>query len=127
FARHADAPPEIVPIVPARLVAVDGMTVDELLEEDPRRVEPWALRREYRHTYRDTLTSTERLVAGEWFDDAPAGDPGIVRVSIEQDVARNLDVEVGDRITWDVTGVRVESVIASIRTVDWARFETNFF
>ena len=127
LAQYADAPAEVVPIVPARLVAVNGMSVDEMLEESPRRVEPWALRREYRHTYRDTLTSTETLAAGEWFDRAPPAESGVARVSIEQDVARNLDAEVGDRITWDVTGVRVESVIASVRTVDWARFETNFF
>jgi putative ABC transport system permease protein len=36
-------------------------------------------------------------------------------------------VGIGDRVTWDVAGVPVESVITSIRTVDWARFETNFF
>src|SRR5690606_9701104 len=127
FTQHADGPADVVPIVPARLLNVNGMSVDELLEEDPRRVEPWSLRREYRHTYRDTLTSTETLVAGEWFDKAPPAGPGVVRVSIEQDVARNLDVDVGDRITWDVTGVRIESIITSIRTVDWAQFETNFF
>ncbi|HEX6135217.1 MAG TPA: FtsX-like permease family protein [Longimicrobiales bacterium] len=124
---RADAPPEIVPMVPARIARLNGRTVDELLEESPRRVEPWAVRREYRHTYRDTMTAGETLVAGEWFDRAPPPEPGVARVSIEQDVARNLDAQLGDRITWDVTGARVESVITSIRAVDWARFETNFF
>jgi putative ABC transport system permease protein len=127
MSRHADAPAELVPIVPARLTAINGRTVDQLLEERPRRVEPWALRREYRHTYRDTLTSTETLVEGAWFDEAAVAPPGIARVSIEQDVARNLDVTVGDSITWDITGVSIESIITSVRTVDWARFETNFF
>jgi putative ABC transport system permease protein len=127
FDTHADAPPAIVPIVPARLVAINGRTIDQLLDEQPRRVEPWALRREYRHTYRDSTAGTETIVAGEWFDRAPAAEAGVARVSIEQDVARNLDVSTGDRITWDVTGVNVESVITSIRTVDWAQFETNFF
>jgi putative ABC transport system permease protein len=127
FDAHADAPPELVPIVPARLRAINGQSIDQLLEESSRRVEPWALRREYRHTYRDSATSTETLVAGEWFDRAPPAQAGVVRVSIEHDVARNLDVGIGDRITWDVTGIPVESVITSVRTVDWARFETNFF
>jgi putative ABC transport system permease protein len=126
FAAYADAPPELVPIVPARLSAINGRTIEEMLEERPRRVEPWALRREYRHTYRDTLTTTESLIEGGWFDDGPA-EPDVVRVSIEQDVARNLDVDIGDRITWDVTGVPIESVVTSVRAVDWARFETNFF
>ena len=124
---HADAPPDLVPIVTARLSAINGRTVDQMLNEQPRRVEAWALRREYRHTYRDTLTDTETLVAGDWFDRAPAAAPGVARVSIEEDVARSLDAGVGDRITWDVTGVSMQSVVTSIRTVDWARFETNFF
>ncbi|HEX2167518.1 MAG TPA: FtsX-like permease family protein, partial [Longimicrobiales bacterium] len=127
FSRYADAPADIVPIVPARVRAINGRYIDELLDEQPRRVEPWALRREYRHTYRDSLTDTETLAQGDWFDSATAAAPGIARVSIEHDVARNLDVEVGDRITWDVAGVDVESVITSVRTVDWAQFETNFF
>ncbi|MGH7448122.1 MAG: ABC transporter permease, partial [Longimicrobiales bacterium] len=127
FNAHADAPPDLVPIVPARLSAIEGRSVDQLLEERPRRVEPWALRREYRHTYRDSLTRTETVVEGDWFDRAAAAPPGVVRVSIEQNVARNLDVGIGDRITWDVTGISVESVVTNIRTVDWARFETNFF
>jgi putative ABC transport system permease protein len=127
FDAHADAPPDLVPIVIARLSAINGRSVDQLLDEQPRRVEPWAVRREYRHTYRDSLTTTETLVDGEWFDRGPAAETGLVRVSIERDVARNLDVGIGDRITWDVTGVSVESVIASVRTVDWTRFETNFF
>jgi putative ABC transport system permease protein len=125
--RGTGAPIDIVPIVPARLAAINGLTVEELLEEEPRRVERWAVRREYRHTYRDTLSSAEALVDGNWFDAAPAAPPGVVRVSIEEDVARNLDVAPGDRITWDVTGVEIESVITSVRSVDWARFETNFF
>jgi putative ABC transport system permease protein len=126
--RYADAPPELVPIVPARVAAINGEEADALLARGRTpRIEPWAMRREYRHTYRGALSGTETLVAGEWFDSAPPAEPGVVRVSAEQDVARSLGVGIGDRITWDVTGVRVESVITSLRQVDWARFETNFF
>jgi putative ABC transport system permease protein len=128
LARHADVPPILVPIVPARVAAINGINTTELLDRRRTpRIEPWALRREFRHTYRDHMTGGEQLVAGDWFDDAPPAEPGVVRVSAEQDVARSLGVDIGDRITWDVTGVRVESIITSLRTVDWARFETNFF
>jgi len=36
-------------------------------------------------------------------------------------------VGLGDRITWNVQGVLIETRIASLRRVDWARFEPNFF
>jgi putative ABC transport system permease protein len=128
LARYADVAPDLVPIVPARVAAVNGIRADSLIARARTpRVEPWAVRREYRHTYRDTLTGGETLIEGRWFDAAPAAEPGVARVSIEEDVARSLGVRVGDRITWDVTGVHVESIITSVRSVDWARFETNFF
>jgi putative ABC transport system permease protein len=125
--RAAGVPdPEIVPIVPARVAGIDGRTVAELLAGPRGEIEPWALRREYRHTYRADMTEAESLVAGGWWDGPrPAGTPG--RVSMERDLAGNLGVEVGSTITWNFQGVEIETVVASIRTVDWARFETNFF
>jgi putative ABC transport system permease protein len=42
-------------------------------------------------------------------------------------LARELEVGLGDTIVWDVQGVPVASQVASIREVDWARFEPNFF
>jgi putative ABC transport system permease protein len=83
----------------------------------------WALRREYRSTYRDTLVASERIVAGRWWTPG-AAEP---EVSIERDLAGELGVRVGDRIVWDVQGVPLASRVASLREVDWARFEPNFF
>jgi putative ABC transport system permease protein len=118
---------EFTPIVPARIAALNDSSVSELLDDTtgagPSR---WALRREYRNTYRDTLVGAEELIAGEWWDE-PRGEAALPRISMERDVADDLMVGVGDRITWDVQGVRLETEIASLRTVDWARFEPNFF
>jgi putative ABC transport system permease protein len=46
---------------------------------------------------------------------------------VEQDLARELGVKLGDEIVWDVQGVSVPSRVVSLREVDWARFEPNFF
>ncbi len=116
-----------VPIVPARIAGIGGVPVDELVTDTSGlRRSRWALRREYRNTYRDTLVTSERLIEGAWWTDARP-DTLPARISIDQDLAEELHVELGDRITWDVQGVHVETVIASVRQVDWARFETNFF
>ena len=88
----------------------------------------WALRREYRSTYRDTVTTGEKIVDGKWFSAASlraGGDTG--EVSFEKDVAEELRVRVGDVILWDVQGVEVPSRVTSLREVTWARFEPNFF
>ncbi len=128
LAEASTQPAEITAIIPARIAAIEGQDVTSLLADSsdaaPSR---WALRREYRNTYRDTLVDSEEVIEGAWWGenaDTP-GDPP--RISIERELADELLVGVGDHITWDVQGVRVETEIANIRRVDWARFELNFF
>jgi putative ABC transport system permease protein len=52
---------------------------------------------------------------------------GPARISIEEGLAQQLHVHLGDTLTWDFHGVPIPSVVASIRRVEWARFEPNFF
>jgi putative ABC transport system permease protein len=125
------APPAPIPIVPMRIQALDGVPVRPAAVDTtdrPNQPSGWAVRREYRSTYRDTLVGSERLVAGKWWrtgEQDPAGEP--VSVSVEVEVAAELGVDVGDEITWDVQGVPVRSRVTSLREVEWARFEPNFF
>ena len=71
------------------------------------------------------------MTAGHWFgagnhgSGRSAADP--VEISVESDLAKELGVGLGDQITWDVQGVPVYSRITSLRDVNWARFEPNFF
>lgn len=126
------------PIVPMRVAALNGQPVGPG-EESGR---GWATRREYRSTVRDTLVGSERVVAGQWWSadgvpgaTEPAGSAAEVSleesvaadVSLEESVAGELGVGVGDRVDWDVQGVRVPTRVASIREVEWTRFEPNFF
>lgn len=119
---------EATPLVPSRIVAVRGIErprFDSLRWDD--RPAPWAVRREYRNSWRAELGPGEEVVAGAWWPDAPEVPEGVVRISLEQDVAADLRVGVGDRIAWDAGGRRIESEVTSLRRVDWTRFETNFF
>ena len=116
------------PIVTMRIKTVAGRTIAEILTDTTRRGGAWALRREYRSTYRDTIQSSERVVAGRWFGETPARDSQpTAEVSLEQDVAKELRVKIGDVVVWDVQGVEVPARVTSLRDVEWARFEPNFF
>ncbi len=117
-----------VPIVPMRIQSVKGRPVSAMLADTARSVgdespNSWSFRHEYRSTYRDTLVSTERIVAGKWWTGRAA--PG--EISVEDGVARELGVGVNDSIVWDVQGVLLPTRITSLRDVEWARFEPNFF
>lgn len=119
----------MTPIVPARIAGVNGRSVEEILADTTGAPVPrWALRREYRHTYRDTLVQTEELVEGAWWNDLPTNTQrSRSRVSIEASIADELQVGVGDHIQWNIQGVDIETEISSVRQVNWARFEPNFF
>jgi putative ABC transport system permease protein len=114
-----------VPIVTTRIAAIDGRPTADLLRDSRVRRAPWALRREYRSTYRDTATASERLVRGAWWHGRGPGPP--YPVSLTTDIARDLGVRIGDRIDWTVEGAVVPTTVVALREVEWARFEPNFF
>lgn len=128
-----------VPIVPMRLAAINGKTVTELLADtlhrnrEGERVAPWALRREFRSTYRDTSVGSEKVLVGDWWKAGgresgnAGGGSGAIPVSLETGIAGDLGVTIRDTLVWDIQGVQVTSVIANLREVNWARFEPNFF
>jgi putative ABC transport system permease protein len=114
------------PIVTMRIASVNGVPVSELRKT--ARGRSWAVGREYRSTYRDTLVASEKVTAGRWTRGRPpAVGPTIHSVSLEAGVAKELRVKVGDEITWDVQGVPVATRVTSLREVNWGRFEPNFF
>jgi putative ABC transport system permease protein len=133
--RHEGLAPQApVPIVPMRLKAINGVPTSTMLADSTRRrdregnrIEPWALRREYRSTYRDTIVASEKLLVGDWWKPGAGGAGGIVPLSLETGIAGDLGVTVRDTLTWDIQGVPVSSVVVNLREVNWARFEPNFF
>ncbi len=125
-----------VPIVPMRILSIRGRAVRDIPPPDTtsrpgsrrgRQGGGWALRREYRSTYRDAPTSSEKIIAGNWWKSSPRDTAAPVPISVEADVAADLGVRVGDEMVWDVQGVPVRTRVMNLRDVDWARFEPNFF
>jgi len=112
---------EATPMVTMRVQSIRGVEVGEL-QDVPR----WVGRREFRSTYRDTLNFTETLVAGELATER-ADPAGVVAISLEEKIAKDMKVVLGDEITMDVQGIPIRTKVTSIRRVDWSRFNLNFF
>jgi putative ABC transport system permease protein len=107
-----------------RIQSVRGTPVRDL--EKKGEIPRWVLRREFRSTYRDQLNATETLVAGQWHAKIPDAKAP-VPLSLEEKLAKDLNVAIGDDITMDVQGVPVKARVTSFRKVDWSRFNLNFF
>ena len=125
------------PMVTMRIESVKGRRLEAVTHKksgdtlrasasDTQRVPRWVMEREYRSTYRANLTSTETLVAGE-LARGPAALDGEVPLSLEQGLARDLGVQLGDSLVMDVQGVPLKARVGSLRKVDWSKFNLNFF
>lgn len=122
--QNGDAPPpNTIPVLRARVVAVKGrdLTLDSYEQVRGRS----GLSREFTITYRPGLERNEKVIQGQWWDAAtPAAEP---EVSIEEGFLRTTRLNVGDRMTFDVLGRTITARVASIRRVDWQDFRSGGF
>lgn len=115
---------EIIPIVNMRLEDVNGITAAQVKKDSTIKLSRWIFTREYRVTYRDSLTSTEKITSGKW--KGIANSTGLPAISLEQNFAKRNDISIGDTMTFNVQGAIMQTVVGSLREVNWGRIQTNF-
>ncbi len=115
------------PIVTMRLQSLNGQTAQELIDDPNRKIERWAAHREYRSTYRDFIREDELVTQGVFTETASLDSGEAIPVSVEERVVEALNLEIGDKIVWDVQGLPIETEVTSIRKVDWREMKPNFF
>jgi putative ABC transport system permease protein len=122
FQENGISAPRFVPMVRARMTTINGEDVREreYPEEDGR----WMANRDANLTWASELSSSNELVAGEWW---PPGYDGPPLVSVEEEAAREMGVALGDRFRFLVAGEEIELTVASFRRVNWDSFQPNFF
>lgn len=113
------------PIVSMRIASINGRTPAQIITDRKGDIVTWPLRREYRSTFRARPVDSERITRGRWFSASRADT--LAEVSMEQDIAKEMHLALGDVIEWNIQGVKVRTRVTSFREVTWARFEPNFF
>ena len=116
---------QVVPIVTCRLSEIKGRSIDELQKDDTVKIPNWAMTREYRVTYRDSLHVSEELLKGE-IHSLKKNQTDSVWVSISEGMHETLQLGVGDSLVFDVQGVPIKTFISGIRKVDWPEDPPNF-
>ena len=136
-----------MPIVTMRIVEVRGQRGDSVLGQvaqggagrqggdrrgrrdvargDSNAVGRWVFEQELRVTYRDSLTGSEKLVAGQ-LGTQVRGPNDPILISLAEDFANRWNIRVGDPVVFDVQGVRIATVVGSLRKVQWQRLELSF-
>ncbi|PKQ43788.1 ABC transporter permease [Confluentibacter flavum] len=113
-----------IPIVTMRIHSIAGKTVNEIREDTTSTIRGWALSHEFRVTYRDSLIASETLQSGTFTPQATAGN--LVPISVSNDFAEDTKVTIGDKMTFNVQGVLINTVVGSIRLVDRSNIQPFF-
>jgi len=113
---------QLVPIITCRISSINGKTVSQIQKDTTDSVSNWAITREYRVTYRDTLNPSETLNEGK----VQQVSNDSIYVTISDGMKDNLNVKVGDTVEFDVQGVPIRTYIGGVREVDWPKDPPNF-
>src|SRR5437660_178821 len=118
---HTDA--RLTPLVRSRLSALNGQPVRRESFED--REHGWYFTREYVLTFLHEIPRGNAITKGEWWEGG--GSSGLPRVSVEEEAASRLGLDLGLTVEFDIQGAKVSGRIASIRKVEWGNMSTNFY
>jgi Predicted ABC-type transport system involved in lysophospholipase L1 biosynthesis, permease component len=113
-------PSALYPMVRGRLTGKNGVAIESTLPPDKRRAN--SLRRELNLTWSATLAANNRILAGHWHGSARSDD-----ISVEAGMAKELDLALGDVLTFAIGDQTVSARIGSIRSVQWQSMQPNFF
>lgn len=116
------------PMVRGRLTGLNGKPLPQ-----ERLNQSGGLAREVNFTQAQELPADNKVVAGRWWSSTSLaggrgdGSSGKHYFSIEQEVATELGVNVGDIIDFSIGGLVLTAELASIRTVNWENMQANFY
>lgn len=118
-------------MVRGRITLIDGEHPSEgLIDKNP------ALRRELNLSWSSNLPKGNKIEAGKWWGQSEPSSNSLLDkqqnkpispVSIEQDLAEEIGVTLGSRLTFSVGGLVVESEVVSIRSLKWDTMTPNFY
>jgi putative ABC transport system permease protein len=106
------------PMIRGRLEAINDkpITGANFSEERARRL----AEREFNLSYSPVNPPHNQIVAGRWTDE-PDG------LSVEEGLAQQLGLKLGDTLRFDIAGQPASGRITSLRKVDWGSMRVNFF
>jgi len=109
-----------VPMLRGRITELKGIKAENVKASENA---SWVLDGDRGVTFADQLPEGSTLVSGEWWVKDYQGPP---LVSLEADIAKGLNLSLGDTIIVNVLGRSMTAKIANLRRVDWQSLGINF-
>ncbi|MFT6917382.1 MAG: putative ABC transport system permease protein [Motiliproteus sp.] len=112
----------LYPMVRGRLSQINGVDAQSLLPEGSPGHR--AITRELNLTFSDNLGADNKILEGRWWT---AEDQGQRLISLEKQLAQDLGVGVGDRLSFDFGYRTIDARITSLRSLEWNSMRPNFY
>ena len=100
---------------------INGQAVDTIEFDDPRAHH--LTQHTFNLSHAEDLPDDNAVVEGEWIDSSKP----LAQLSVEQGLARKLEIDLGDTLSFTVGSEVIEAPVTNIRSVLWENFKPNFY
>ncbi len=120
FTQQQLPAPQLFPMVRGRLIAINNHPISgsDYIEGRARAL----VEREFNLSWSDHLPTNNALVLGAWW-----GQGASSVLSVEEGIAKTLDINIGDILTYDVAGSPFSAQVVNLRKVQWDSMQVNFY
>jgi putative ABC transport system permease protein len=108
------------PFATGRITALNGTPFDRAKMPDDVK---WAIDQDITLSALASAPLESQLTAGQWWTSDYRGSPQMV---IDDEIARGVNIKIGDRVTLSLLGRNLEVTVAGQRTIDFGSFGANF-
>jgi putative ABC transport system permease protein len=108
-------------MVRGRMTAINGEPITEAQKDSHE-----SFRRELNLSWTTDLPEGNKVTAGQWWDEVDTSAE-IAPVSLEDELAGELGLELGDQITFSVGGLTFLSEVVNTRSLNWDNMTPNFY
>ena len=117
----ANAKIEVVPMVSSGIIKINGINPNTYIQPDNDSY--WVIGSDRRSSWTDEVPEDNPLTEGEWWD---LTKPDQLQISLDAEVAKNLNIKLGDVFTLNIYGREIDGKIVNFRAVDYRDLSINF-
>ena len=112
---------EVVPMVSSGIIKINGINPNSYIKPDNDSY--WVIGSDRRSSWVDEVPEDNPLTEGKWWD---LTKPDQLQISLDAEVAKNLNINLGDVFTLNIYGREIDGKIVNFRAVDYRDLSINF-
>ena len=117
----ANAKIEVVPMVSSGIIKINGINPNTYIK--PENDSYWVIGSDRRSSWLDKVPEDNPITEGKWWD---LTKPNQLQISLDAQVAKDLNISLGDVFTLNIYGREIEGKIVNFRAVDYRDLSINF-